>query len=263
MGLLLIPCCWGLQFVFPDRVLEKGFRSRVQLKMHTSWKSQLQFLFVTVDQILCWCKSAYLALYIEEFILTFLFPFGFCYLVVHSNKWALMLKTWKSAFLQLLFSVAPRFDNISCESSDHPGISALDRVILKSLNKFTKIPFSRMERKFAAINFFQVLLVGNWIWKVIEREHLAKGSKFWMSSSVYKDQTHLPEGYTGRTMDRRVIFFFPHWTHISPLGWCSVLCISWGFWLSFTTVPMSWIQWQNHMSTKNLFQALMAQIWSG
>lgn len=173
MGLLLIPCCWGLQFVFPDRVLEKGFRSRIQLKMHTSWKSQLQFLLIAVDQILCWCKFAYLALYTEEFILTFQFPFGFYYLVVNSNKWALMLKTWKSAFLQLLFSVASRFDNISCESWDHPGISASDRVILKSLNKFTKIPFSRMERKLTAINFFQVLLVGNWIWKVTEGEHFS------------------------------------------------------------------------------------------
>lgn len=170
MGLLLIPCCWGLQFVFPDRVLEKGFRSRVQLKMYTSWKSQLQFLLITVDQIHYWCESAYLVLYIEEFILAFLFPFGFCYLVVHSNKWALTLKTWKSAFLQ---PVAPRFDNISCESWDHPVISASDRVILKSLNKFTKIPFSRMERKLTAINFFKVLLVGNWIWKVIEGEHLS------------------------------------------------------------------------------------------
>lgn len=159
MGLLLIPCCWGLQFVFPDRVLEKGFRSRVQLKMHTSWKSPLQFLLIIVDQILCWCKFAYLAVYIEEFILTFLFPFGFCYSVVHSNKWDLMLKTWKSPFLQLLFSVAPIFDNISCESWDHPAISASDRVILKSLNKFTKIPFSRMQGKFPAINFFQVLLL--------------------------------------------------------------------------------------------------------
>lgn len=74
-----------------------------------------------------------------------------------------MLKTWKSAFLQVLFSVAPRFDNISCECWDHPGITASDRVILKSLNKFTKILFSRMERKFTAINFFQAVLVGNWI----------------------------------------------------------------------------------------------------
>lgn len=63
MELLLIPCCWGLQFLSPAMVLKKGFRLRIQLKMQASWKSDIQFLLTTVHHVLCWCKLAYLNQY--------------------------------------------------------------------------------------------------------------------------------------------------------------------------------------------------------
>lgn len=72
-----------------------------------------------------------------------------------------MLKTWKNAFLELLFSVAPKFDNFNCESWDYPHISS-------ALDSYSEKPEQNCpgflqpnERKFTAIfNFFQVVLVG-------------------------------------------------------------------------------------------------------
>lgn len=113
----------------------------------------------------------------------------------HSISRALMIKTWKNAFLELLFLVAPKFDNFNCESCDDLGMSsASDRVILKSQNKISQVFYSRMKRKFTAIlNFFQVVLlergIERWSRESTKALLLAAGFKLSVSCSEHRPWT--------------------------------------------------------------------------